>query len=46
MKISLIYHSETGNTKRIAERIAEGARLGGEVEVKSMSIDEIDDPYV
>ncbi len=46
MKISLIYHSETGNTKRIAEMIAEGARLGGEVEVKTMSIDEIDDGFV
>jgi NAD(P)H dehydrogenase (quinone) len=46
MRISLIYHSETGNTKRIAEMIAEGAKLGGEVEVKSMSIDEIDDSFV
>jgi len=46
MKISVIYHSDTGNTKRIAERIAEGATLGGEVEVKNMSIDEIDEPFV
>jgi NAD(P)H dehydrogenase (quinone) len=46
MKISVIYHSETGNTKRIAEMIAEGAKLGGEIEVKSMSIDEIDDSFV
>jgi NAD(P)H dehydrogenase (quinone) len=46
MKISVIYHSETGNTKSIAERIAEGAGLGGQVEVKTMSIDEIDDPFV
>ena len=46
MRISLIYHSETGNTKRIGEMIAEGARLGGEVEVKSMSIDETDDGFV
>ena len=46
MKISVIYHSETGNTKRIAEMIAGGAKLGGEIEVKSMSIDEIDDSFV
>jgi len=46
MRISVIYHSETGNTKRIAEMIAEGAKLGGEVEVKSMSIEEIDDSFV
>jgi NAD(P)H dehydrogenase (quinone) len=45
MKISVIYHSETGNTKRIAEMIAEGAKFGGEVEVKSMSIDEIDPTF-
>jgi len=46
MKVSIVYHSETGNTKRIAEMIAEGAKLGGEVEVKSMSIDEIDGSFV
>ena len=45
MKISVIYHSQSGNTKRIAEIIAEGAKLGGEVEVKSMSIDEVDEPF-
>jgi NAD(P)H dehydrogenase (quinone) len=46
MRISVIYHSETGNTKRIAEIIAHGAKLGDEVEVKSMSIDEIDEGFV
>ncbi len=46
MKISVIYHSETGNTKKMAETIAEGARLGGEVDVKVMSIDEIDESFV
>jgi len=45
MKISVIYHSENGNYERIAEMIAEGARLEGEVEVKSMSIDEIDQTF-
>ena len=46
MKISVIYHSETGNTKRVAEIIAEGARLGGEVEVKGMTLDEVDQAFV
>jgi NAD(P)H dehydrogenase (quinone) len=46
MKISLIYHSDTGNTKRISEIIAEGARLGGVVEVRGMSIEEVDDSFV
>jgi len=46
MKVSVIYHSVSGNTQRIAELIAEGARLSGEVEVKSMNIDEVDDGFV
>src|SRR5450759_65327 len=46
MKLSIIYHSESGNTKKVAEIIAEGAKLGGKVEVHLMSIDEIDDTFV
>jgi NAD(P)H dehydrogenase (quinone) len=46
MKISIIYHSETGNTKKIAEIISEGAKIDGKVEVKLMSIDEIDETFV
>jgi NAD(P)H dehydrogenase (quinone) len=46
MRVSVIYHSETGNTKKIAELIAEGARVGGEAEVRVMSIDEVDGPFV
>jgi len=46
MKVSVIYHSETGNTKKVAEIISEGAGLGGGVDVKLMSIDEIDDAFV
>ena len=46
MKISIIYHSETGNTKKIAEIISEGVKRDGKVEVKLMSIDEIDETFV
>jgi len=46
MKISVIYHSVSGNTQHAAELIAEGARLGGEVEVKSMNIDEVDEAFI
>jgi NAD(P)H dehydrogenase (quinone) len=46
MKISVIYHSISGNTQKVAELIAEGARLGGEVEVRSMNIDEVDEAFV
>jgi NAD(P)H dehydrogenase (quinone) len=46
MKISIIYHSESGNTKKVADIIAEGAKLDGKVDVKAMSIDEIDETFV
>jgi NAD(P)H dehydrogenase (quinone) len=46
MKILVIYHSETGNTKKISEFISEGAKLGGKMEVKVMSIDDVDGAFV
>ena len=46
MKLAVIYHSESGNTKQAAEWIAEGmARVEG-VEAKAMSIGEIDEAFV
>lgn len=46
MKIAVLYHSESGNTKKIAELIAEGAAAAGDVEVKAMSIDSVDEDFV
>ena len=46
MKIAIIYHSETGNTKSVAELIAEGARQVEGVEVFPMGIDAIDESVV
>ncbi len=46
MKISVIFHSVSGNTQAVAKLVAEGAKLGGEVEVRSMNIDEIDEAFV
>ncbi|MGD9679001.1 MAG: flavodoxin family protein [Vulcanibacillus sp.] len=46
MKLTILYHSKTGNTKGIAEIIAEGARDAGEVEVRCMSIDNVDYDYI
>ncbi len=46
MKISIIFHSETGNTKHLAECIAEGAREAGDIEIKLMPIDEVDASFV
>src|SRR4030042_4280743 len=46
MKISVIYHSETGNTKKVAEIISQGAKLDETVDVKLMSVDDIDEAFV
>ena len=42
MKISIIYHSESGNTAKVADVIAAVIRNAGEIEVKCMSISDID----
>lgn len=40
MQVAIIYHSETGNTARMAELVAEGCRSASEdVEVHLMTID-------
>lgn len=46
MKISIIYHSETGNTAKLAEIIASGISKVAEIEVKCMSIFDIDMEFV
>ncbi|MBI5017901.1 MAG: flavodoxin family protein [Deltaproteobacteria bacterium] len=46
MKISIVYHSETGNTKKVADLIAEGAGLDGRVDVRTMSVDDIDEGFL
>lgn len=42
MKLSIIFHSESGNTAKVADIIAEGAKKAGDVEVKCMHINDID----
>jgi NAD(P)H dehydrogenase (quinone) len=46
MKLSIIYHSETGNTQKLAEAVSEGAKRMDGVDVKLMSIDEVDPAFV
>ena len=46
MNISIIYHSETGNTKKMAEVIAEGMKKVDGVEVGVFSFDNIDENFV
>lgn len=46
MKIAIIYHSETGNTRKVADIIAEGASIHDDIEVRTMSIDAVDKDFV
>ena len=46
MNLSIIYHSESGNTEEVAGIIKRGAEEYKEINVKSMHIDEIDIDYI
>lgn len=46
MKISIVYHSETGNTRRMAELVLEGCMKVPGIEARCMSIDAADEAYV
>jgi NAD(P)H dehydrogenase (quinone) len=41
IKIAIVYHSETGNTKRMAELVKKGCDSINGVESKIISIDEV-----
>jgi NAD(P)H dehydrogenase (quinone) len=44
-KIAIIYHSETGNTRAMAELIAQGAQ-NGNCEARTIPVDELDNAFV
>ncbi len=46
MKIAIIYHSETGNTEKVADLVAKGAKKVEDIETKCMSIDNVDETFV
>ncbi|MBU4201302.1 MAG: flavodoxin domain-containing protein [Verrucomicrobia bacterium] len=46
MKVAIIYHSETGNTQKMAELVAQGCRTVTGVEARAMSIDDVDNDYI
>jgi len=46
MKIAIIYHSETGNTRKMAELVNQGCRTVVGVEARCMSVDEADEAYL
>ena len=46
MKIAIVYHSESGNTEKVAQTIAEGAKVRDDIKVKPMSITEVDEAFI
>lgn len=46
MKISVLYHSKSGNTKQMAQIIARGMESVEGVEAKTFALDEIDESWV
>ncbi len=46
MKVAIVYHSVSGNTKDQADLVAEGARSVEGVEVRTMSIDSPDNTFL
>lgn len=46
LKMSVIYYSRSGNTRKMADVIVEGAQSVGGVEVKAFSIDKVDEDFV
>ena len=46
MKVAVIYHSETGNTRQMAELVGEGCRKVEGVEARCMGVEKVDDDYV
>ena len=46
MKVAVVYHSETGNTRKMAELVREGCLRVEGVEAKCMSVDDVDEAYV
>ena len=46
MKIAIIYHSESGNTKRMAELVRDGCLKVEGIEARCMSIEDIGDGFV
>ncbi|MGF6905646.1 flavodoxin family protein [Fusobacterium sp. PH5-44] len=46
MKMTVLYYSRTGNTKRMAETIVSGMNSVEEIEAKAFSINEIDAEWI
>lgn len=46
MKIAIVYHSETGNTQKMAELVKQGCLAVPGVEARCMRVDEVDESYL
>ena len=46
LKIAIIYHSETGNTRKMAELVREGCERVNGIEARLTSVDALDTMYV
>ena len=46
MKVSVVYHSESGNTEQMAQLVREGCNKVGGVDAKCMPIDHIDQAFL
>ena len=46
MKIAIVFHSETGNVRAMAELVAQGCLHVGDTDVKIMSVDDVDQDYL
>jgi len=46
IKVAIVYHSETGNTRKMAEFIREGCLKVQGVEAKVMSVDDLDRDFL
>jgi len=46
MKVAVVYHSVSGNTKKQADLVAQGAASVDGIEVKTMSIDDPDNGWI
>lgn len=46
MKVAIVYHSQSGNTRKMAELVLEGCVSVAGVEARCMAIDAVDESYV
>ena len=45
-KMSVLYYSKSGNTRRMAQAIADGMESAGDVEARIFPLDAVDEAFV